>query len=186
MEQGKRLEECLCVRRSIRQFTDQPVERTIIQTLLEMAILAPSASNRQPWRFIILDDPVLVQKIRAFSPGIGGNPPCLIVFCLDSQRLPVMRNGTIDRTCGIIDLAMAAENMMLAATSHGLGTCVIKSYHPQIVKKILEDHGGKVWATSRLGIGTIMYLPGVYSNAWIPKVESTDAKTAVTGGNIFL
>lgn len=49
-----------------------------------------------------------------------------------------MRNGTIDRTCGIIDLAMAAENMMLAATSHGLGTCVIKSYHPQIVKKILE------------------------------------------------
>ena len=61
MEQGKRLEECLCVRRSIRQFTDQPVERTIIQTLLEMAILAPSASNRQPWRFIILDDPVLVQ-----------------------------------------------------------------------------------------------------------------------------
>ena len=138
MEQGKRLEECLCVRRSIRQFTDQPVERTIIQTLLEMAILAPSASNRQPWRFIILDDPVLVQKIRAFSPGIGGNPPCLIVFCLDSQRLPVMRNGTIDRTCGIIDLAMAAENMMLAATSHGLGTCVIKSYHPQIVKKILE------------------------------------------------
>ena len=138
MEQGKRLEECLCVRRSIRQFTDQPVERTIIQTLLEMAILAPSASNRQPWGCIILDDPVLVQKIRAFSPGIGGNPPCLIVFCLDSQRLPVMRNGTIDRTCGIIDLAMAAENMMLAATSHGLGTCVIKSYHPQIVKKILE------------------------------------------------
>lgn len=135
MEQGKRLEECLCVRRSIRQFTDQPVERTIIQALLEMAILAPSASNRQPWRFIILDDPVLVQKIRAFSPGIGGNPPCLIVFCLDSQRLPVMRNGTIDRTCGIIDLAMAAENMMLAATSHGLGTCVIKSYHPQIVKR---------------------------------------------------
>ena len=172
MEQGKRLEECLCVRRSIRQFTDQPVERTIIQTLLEMAILAPSASNRQPWRFIILDDPVLVQKIRAFSPGIGGNPPCLIVFCLDSQRLPVMRNGTIDRTCGIIDLAMAAENMMLAATSHGLGTCVIKSYHPQIVKK---DSGAA---------GTD--LPGVYSNAWIPKVESTDAKTAVTGGNIFL
>ena len=95
MEQGKRLEECLCVRRSIRQFTDQPVERTIIQALLEMAILAPSASNRQPWRFIILDDPVLVQKIRAFSPGIGGNPPCLIVFCLESQRLPVMRNGAV-------------------------------------------------------------------------------------------
>ena len=166
MEQGKRLEECLCVRRSIRQFTDQPVERTIIQTLLEMAILAPSASNRQPWRFIILDDPVLVQKIRAFSPGIGGNPPCLIVFCLDSQRLPVMRNGTIDRTCGIIDLAMAAENMMLAATSHGLGTCVINCE---------KDSGAA---------GTD--LPGVYSNAWIPKVESTDAKTAVTGGNIFL
>lgn len=80
MEQGKRLGGVLCVRRSIRQFTDQPVERTIIQTLLEMAILAPSASNRQPWRFIILDDPVLVQKIRAFSPGTEEIRPASLYF----------------------------------------------------------------------------------------------------------
>ena len=172
MEQGKRLEECLCVRRSIRQFTDQPVERTIIQTLLEMAILAPSASNRQPWRFIILDDPVLVQKIRAFSPGIGGNPPCLIVFCLDSQRLPVMRNGTIDRTCGIIDLCYGGGKHDAGSYKPWVGDLCNQIIPPANCEK---DSGAA---------GTD--LPGVYSNAWIPKVESTDAKTAVTGGNIFL
>ena len=160
MEQGKRLEECLCVRRSIRQFTDQPVERTIIQTLLEMAILAPSASNRQPWRFIILDDPVLVQKIRAFSPGIGGNPPCLIVFCLDSQRL---RNY---RSC------------------YGGGKHDAGSYKPWVGDLCNQIIPPANCEKDSGAAGTD--LPGVYSNAWIPKVESTDAKTAVTGGNIFL
>ena len=132
------MDKCLRDRRSIRQFTDQPVERETVRELLGAAILAPSASNRQPWRFVVLDDPALVQKIRAFSPGIGGSPPCLILFCLDGRHLPVQRDGTIDRTCGIIDLSMAAENLMLAAVDRGLGTCVIKSFHPQIVKKILN------------------------------------------------
>ena len=133
-----RLEECLHSRRSIRQFTDQPVDRELIQELLRAATLAPSASNLQPWRFVVLDDPSLVQKIRAFSPGIGGNPPCLILFCLDDRRLPAQGDGAPDRTCGVLDLAMAAENLMLAAVSQGLGTCVIKSFHPQIVRKILN------------------------------------------------
>lgn len=138
MEKRSYLDECLRSRRSVRKFTDTPVSREVIRDLLEMAILAPSASNLQPWRFVVVDDPALVQKICAFSPGIGGRPPCLILFCLDGQRLPLQSDGTADRSCGVLDLAMAAENLMLEAVGRGLGTCVIKSFHPQIVKKILS------------------------------------------------
>lgn len=130
--------QCLLSRRSIRRFTAASVSRDTIRTLLEQAILAPSASNLQPWRFIVVDERELVQKIRSFSPGIGGEPPCLIVCCLDLNLLPKGSDGEPCADNGILDLAMAAENFMLAAVEQGLGTCVIRSFHPKLVKRILH------------------------------------------------
>lgn len=137
MEEKGGLDRSLYARRSIRNFTGEPVERETVRELLGLAVLAPSASNLQPWRFVVVDDSATVQKIRAFSPGIGGQPPCLLLFCLDAGLLPKGEDGVPDRSCGVLDLAMAAENLMLAAADRGLGTCVIKSFHPKLVRRIL-------------------------------------------------
>ncbi len=129
---------CLRARRSIRKFTEEPVERAVIQELLTLAVLAPSASNRQPWKFVVVDDPALVQKVKSFSPGIGSQPPCILVFCLDGALLPQNAEGLPDISDGVLDLAMAAENLMLAAAGRGLGTCAVKSFHPMLVRRILK------------------------------------------------
>jgi len=72
MDRADSLDYCLQTRRSIRKYTDRPISRDIIDDLLNAAILAPSASNLQPWKFIVIDDAELLDKIKAFSPGIGG------------------------------------------------------------------------------------------------------------------
>lgn len=131
------LDTCLRRRRSIRRFTGEPVPRNTVEELLSSAVLAPSASNLQPWRFIVVDDPALVRKVKSFSPGLGGIPSAVILFCLDTRLLPQNEKGA-DKEAAVLDLAMAAENLMLAATTRGLGTCVIKSFHPTLVRHILE------------------------------------------------
>lgn len=133
-----RLDDCLRQRRSIRKFTEEPVPRTTVEELLLLATLAPSASNLQPWKFIVVDDPQLVRKIKAYSPGLGGDPSAVLLFCLDTNLLPRTEEDTADKNAAVLDLAMAAENLMLAAVERGLGTCVVKSFHPALVRRILR------------------------------------------------
>lgn len=133
------LDDCLRQRRSVRKFTDKPVARETVFELLSWAIQAPSASNLQPWKFVVVDDAELIRKIKAFSPGLGGLPACILLFCLDQELLPKRRDtGEADESCAVLDLAMAAENLMLAAVERGLGTCVVKSFHPILIKKIMR------------------------------------------------
>mgnify|MGYP000296720865 CR=1 FL=1 len=70
MEKRSYLDECLRSRRSVRKFTDTPVSREEIRNLLEMAILAPSASNLQPWRFVVVDEPRWFRKSAHFLRGL--------------------------------------------------------------------------------------------------------------------
>lgn len=127
------LDYCLENRRSARIFEERGVDRKTIRELLEKAILAPSASNRQPWRFVMVDDAELIRKIKAFAPGMGGNLPAVIVaFCLDNTLLKTGKD------MAVYDVAMAAENLMLAAVEKGLGTCAIKSFQPVLVSRQLN------------------------------------------------
>lgn len=126
-------------RRSIRSFTDQPVDRELLLALVEKASLAPSASNLQAWRFCIVDDPALVRKVDMFSPGLSGRPPVIIAVCSDYGYAEAKASGSNYKTYGcIMDASMAAENLMLAAVEAGLGTCAIKSYNDAAVRKLLK------------------------------------------------
>ncbi len=126
--------EAIEARYSIRQFTDTPVEREIINTLLACATAAPNGSNAQTWRFVAIDDPAIVRKIKMFSPGMGGYPPCIIAFIRD---LSSFANKEEAELSSVMDIAMAAENVMIAAVGMKLGTCAIKSYNQAAVSKIL-------------------------------------------------
>lgn len=103
-------------RRSVRQFLDKKVEEEKIERLLRAAMQAPSATNQQPWEFIVVDDKNLIDKLAQFSPYsklLLGAP--LAIVCLEKQ-------GVRAQELAPQDLGACTENLMLQAVDEGLGT----------------------------------------------------------------
>ena len=124
-------------RRSVRSFTNQPVDKEMLLKLLEAAVWAPSAGNSQTWRFVIVTEEAMMKKIKMVSPGLLGNPPAVIVIAQD-MALSKHKSGQMGpETLTKMDSAMAAQNIMLAAHTMGLGTCAIGSFHPGALAKLL-------------------------------------------------
>lgn len=104
-------------RRSVRAYTDAPVSKDDVRRLLDAAMIAPSAGNAQPWQFIVVDEPALLQKVPDINPYAAMAPksPVSIVVCGDTaaEKYPGF---------WVQDCAAAVENLLLAATGLGLGT----------------------------------------------------------------
>jgi nitroreductase len=131
MEVAKAIRE----RRSVRQFTDQPVERAQLAEVLRAGIWAPTGGNKQPWVFIAVTDPRTIHQIRVVSPGMLGEPRALICIFSDQRKAGAFRLGP---TLALFDCAMATQNMMLQAFELGLGSCVMRSTNLAAVREILE------------------------------------------------
>ena len=120
----------LHTRRSIRKFTDQPVSDEHIHTLLDAAMIAPSAGNAQPWEFLVVDDKELLKQVPVINPYAGMAPaaPVSILVCgnLKAEKYPGY---------WVQDCSAAVQNILLAATGLGLGT-VWTGIHP------MEDRVG--------------------------------------------
>jgi nitroreductase len=126
-------------RRCIRKFTTDPVEDRILkQLILEAGIWAPMG-NAQLWRFIVVNNLKILNKIRSVSPGLIGIPSAVIVICqdLDYALKPGGEIGENIKNVSLMDTAMAAQNIMLAAHASGLGTCPVGSFNPEAIQKIL-------------------------------------------------
>jgi len=122
-------------RASIRDYLDKPVEDEKINFVLECARLAPSWANRQCWHFIVVKDKKSIEdlsKTSIINRWLKG-VPVIIVACGDPQKSG-SRNG-IDYF--IVDVSIALENLVLGATSAGLGTCWIAGFDEKKVKEIL-------------------------------------------------
>ena len=134
----KELQDCIQTRRSVRIYREEPVDRALIRKLIWNGCRAPSGSNIQSWQFIVADDPELVAELVRFSPGIGKVPPCIIILCADRCRA-LEKGGVMGRDqLSLIDISMAAENIILSAVDHGLGTCAVRSFPAMILQKILK------------------------------------------------
>jgi nitroreductase len=120
---------------SIKNFLDTPVDKEVLTRILDAGRKAPSAKNRQPWRFIVVDDKDVRKRIEsaAFGQEHVGQAPISIAACTTNvdYRMP---NGQWSYP---IDLTMAVSFMMLQASAEGLGACVITTYDEQEVKDIL-------------------------------------------------
>lgn len=125
-------------RRSIRHYKQEDIPKDLLLELVKAATWAPSASNMQAWYFIIVNDKKVLNKISSFSPGLLGNPPNVIVICSDRNKA-FNKGGKLgrDELC-LMDISMAAENLMLLATEKGVETCAIKSFNGKAIQKILE------------------------------------------------
>jgi nitroreductase len=127
--------DAIKMRKSIRSFLDKPVEDAKLNTVLEAGRLAPSAANRQEWRFLVIREPETRNRI-AMAAGrqkFVGEAPIIIVACAETDN-KMMRCGQLSYP---IDVAIALDHMTLAAVELGLGTCWIGNFDDQLVKKIL-------------------------------------------------
>ena len=125
-------------RRSIRNFTADPLEEKELRNLiLKAGIWAPSGGNAQAWRFIVITGLKILNKLKLVSPGLLGAPQAIIVVCQDLV-CALEKGGELGvKTLSLMDTAMAAQNIMLAAYAVGLGTCPIASFHPEAVQRIM-------------------------------------------------
>jgi len=127
--------EVLANRRSIRDFKDQPVPAEKMDIILEAARNAQSGCNFQPWKFVVVKDQQVRKQLTQAANNqthVGQAPLIIAAVALDPGR--AMPNEVPSNA---VDLAIAVENMALAAVDQGLGSCWIGAFSQNAVKKIL-------------------------------------------------
>ena len=106
---------------SVRKFVDEPVPDDLLRQVLEAGRIAPSACNRQPWRFVVVREPALLKTVAdACVQDWPQDAPAAIVICGD-HRESWRRGDGKDHLD--VDVAIAVDHMTLAACDLGLGTC---------------------------------------------------------------
>ena len=127
--------EAIKKRASVRSYLDKPIEDEKLNAVLEAGRLAPSAGNRQEWRFVIVRDSEVRRKLGEAANGQSfvGEAPVVIVACAVTDG-HVMSCG---QPCYPIDVAIALDHISLAAVEYGLGTCWIGAFNEKKVKEIL-------------------------------------------------
>jgi len=138
--------EMILTRQSVRRYSPRAVDRGVIARCIEAARLAPSASNSQPWHFIVVDDPVLRDKVAraTFNAVIPFNrfvlqAPVMIVMVLEKPKLITQIGISIrKKEWPLMDIGIAAEHFCLQAVEEGLGTCMIGWFNEKKVMKALN------------------------------------------------
>jgi nitroreductase len=123
-------------RSSVRAYKASEVEEDKLKKILEAARLAPSASNRQDWKFIIVKNTETKKKLAeaAFGQSFIGEPPIVIVAC-GTEPKAIMSCGQPAYT---VNVSIACAFMILQAYELGLGTCWIGAFKEDEVKRILK------------------------------------------------
>ncbi|MCF8228319.1 MAG: nitroreductase family protein [Bacteroidales bacterium] len=133
-------------RQSVRRYTDKAVEKEKLELCLEAARLAPSASNSQPWHFIVVDDSELKDKVahHTYDPLISFNKfvpqaPILVVIVLEKPKVITQIGDVIKKKkYPVIDMGVVAEHFCLQAAELGLGTCMLGWFNQKPIQKLLN------------------------------------------------
>jgi len=127
--------EAIKKRQSVRSYREKEIPEEVLQQILEAGRLAPSASNQQGWKFIVVKEEILRKKLvpACKNQKFVGEAPVVIAGCAYNLD-HIMSNGEHSYP---IDLAIALDHMSLEAASLGLGTCWIGAFYQDQVKEIL-------------------------------------------------
>lgn len=155
-------------RRSIRRYLARPVERSILEELLAAAMWAPSAHNRQPWRFCMVTDthikgklseemsqqwrqdlsvdgadPAFIERRIAISHARITGAAALVIanVCMDDMdQYPDAKRAEAEWLMAVQSVALACQNLLLAAHQHGLGACWMCAplFVPGLVRTVLD------------------------------------------------
>jgi len=144
--------EVIKKRRSVRKYKKDPIPEEALSRVLQAARLAPSGKNFQPWKFIIVKDKSLKEKLAQASAGqfFMAEAPIIIVGCGFPDNC-YAHMGRYMKSWSV-DVTIAFDHLMLQAQEEGLGTCWIGSFEEEEVKEILNvPESVKVLALTPLG-----------------------------------
>lgn len=130
-------------RQSCRNFTSGTIPREAIDACLQAACLSPSACNAQPWRFVVVDDPVRVEQVSKYVQDSGMNRftercSAFVVIVEGSQNLTArVGSGLKNQKFSSIDIGIATAHLVLAATEQGIATCILGWFNERGLKTLL-------------------------------------------------
>lgn len=148
-------------RRSVRAFSDRPLEREDLESLIEAARWAPSPTNRQPWKFLTVTSPALMARMRERVAAQGqellklagedapalddylknfvffSEAPLVIALLLRRTRSRLGEESNLEADSGLLALGAAMQNVLLAAAAAGMAACPMTG--PLIARQALED-----------------------------------------------
>jgi nitroreductase len=138
-------------RQSDRGYLASPVERDKLERCLEAARLAPSASNAQPWHFVVVDDPEVRSRMERETHGPFGSfnrftrdAPVFVALVVEPGKAATRLGGWLQgRNYGLIDAGIAAEHFCLQAVEEGLGTCMMGIFNEREVRRLLGVPRGR-------------------------------------------
>ncbi|MBU4349144.1 nitroreductase family protein [bacterium] len=142
--------EVIKKRQGVRSYLDKEIPENVLQQVLEAGRLAPSASNKQYWKFIVVKDEDLRKRMvpACKNQKFVGEAPVVIVGCATNPE-HIMPCGEHSYP---VDLAIALDHMSLQAAALGLGTCWIGAFYQDEVKEIMGiPKGVRVVALMPLG-----------------------------------
>lgn len=132
--------ETVFTRKSIRSFLEKEIPQEALNNMLEAARLAPSTQNRQPWRFIVIQNPDKIKQMSVNCGLIGlanffvRSAPCVIIACADTDK-DIKING---QDYYLVDTAIAFHQLILTAWSYGIGSCWLGAFSEKKLKAWLD------------------------------------------------
>jgi nitroreductase len=136
--------QAIKTRRSIRAYQAKAVPREILSDLVDCGHLAATGRNEQPWEFVVITDGETIEKLGGLvthAKFFGQIPACIAVFCRETKY-------------AVEDGSAASQNILLAATAHGLGSCWVtgKAPYAEAVGQLLGA-GGEMKLISLIAVG---------------------------------
>jgi nitroreductase len=126
--------DVIAKRISVRKYKPEMVSDADIEYVLECARLAPSWKNSQCWKFIVVKDEKVKEQLASAGNAWIAHAPVIIVACADPSK-PGTKG---DQPYYMVDIGIAMEHLILAATDKGLGTCWIGAFDESAAKKALD------------------------------------------------
>ncbi len=129
--------EVIKTRRSVRSYKKDDIPEDVLKRVLNAARIAPSGSNRQPWRFIVIKDEQRKKKIAELchNQSFIAQAPVVIAGC--GRNIHYNRGEWMGDYSVLVDVAIAFDHLTLAARAEGLGTCWIGSFDNDAIKNFL-------------------------------------------------
>ncbi len=132
--------EAIHKRRSVRRYAPEPVPEEHLREILDAAVAAPSAGNIQPWKFYVVREFSVRRGLAEAAYGqrfIEEAPVCIVVVAIPEMSARRYGDRGWNLYC-IQDTAAAVQNILLAATSLGYGTCWVGAFNEEDVARVLK------------------------------------------------
>ena len=146
MIDGEKMLELIIARQSDRRYDNKSIDKEKLERIIEAGRMAPSACNAQPWKFIVITEKALIEKVAEAASAkllvmntFVAKAPVLIVVVRENPNFSSRIGSTVKKKdYSLIDIGIASENICLQARAEGLGSCIIGWFDEKMLQKILD------------------------------------------------